>query len=164
MAPGVTLSLPPPASLHRAVEAQQLITAHYAGNTFIFETRVSVTPSRILVVATDTLGRRGATIMWDGTAMRVETAPWAPSALRPANVLADIVSLHWPLAVLSAALAPPASLTEPQAGQRVIAAGGQAMIRIEHLAGAAGSWTGRWAYRNLAWGYELDVASVEIAP
>lgn len=165
IAPGITLSLPSPAALQRPVEAQQLVVAHYRGRTFAFETSVSVTASRMLVVGTDMLGRRALTITWTGHAMQVQAAPWVPAELRPTNMIADIVLVHGPLAVLRAHLTPSGSaLLEPRPRQRVLTLDGQDMIRIDHVAGAPGSWSGRWTYRNLGWGYTLDIQSLELAP
>ena len=165
VAPGTTLSLPSPATLQRPVEAQQLIVAHYAGRTFAFQTVISVTPSRVLVVGTDMMGRRALTIPWPGAAMTIEAAAWVPSEMRPANMIADIMLLHWPLAVLRTRLTPPAAeLLVPHPRQRVVMLDGRPMIRAYHVAGAPGSWSGRWTYRNLGWGYKLDIQSVELAP
>jgi hypothetical protein len=96
VAPGVVFSLPGPATLGRSVEARQLVTVHHGDETFVFETSISVMPARLLVVGTDTLGRRAMTIEWTGDELKVDTAPWVPPELRARNVLADIMLVHWP--------------------------------------------------------------------
>lgn len=164
IAPDTILSLPSPASLHRTTEAQQLVVAHYSGRTFVFQTSLSVTPSRVLVVGTDTMGRRALTITWNGHAMQVQAAPWVPAGLRPSNVIADIILLHWPVAVLRAHLAPPATMRVPRPNERVIMHGGQEMIRMRQDAGTPGSWSGRWTYRNIGWGYGLEIQSAAVTP
>jgi hypothetical protein len=164
IAPGIVLSLPSPAALQREVEAQQLVTAHYGDSTFVFEARISVTPSRMLVVATDTLGRRAMTMTWTGAVLRSELAPWVPAELRPQNVLADIVLQHWPIGAVRAALGPPAMLQTPHRSERLVTLDGRAMIRLRRLTGAPDSWSGHWTYHHLAWGYSLDIRSVEDSP
>jgi hypothetical protein len=164
VAPGVAFTLLPPGSLGQSVEATQLITARYQNQTFVFETRVSVTPARLLVAGTDMLGRRAMTIEWTGAKLSVETAPWVPAALRAQNIIADIMLLHWPESAVRSGLAPGDTIRDTGPDHRVIAAGGHDMIRIDRTAGASGSWTGRWTYRNEGWGYDLDIQSSEAGP
>jgi hypothetical protein len=164
VAPGLTFALPRPAALGRPVEAAQLVTARYKHTTFVFETRISVTHARVLVAGTDMLGRRAMTIEWTGDDLKVEAAPWVPAELRAGNVIADIMLLHWPASAVRAALSSGGSLREPSTGHREIAANGTGMISIDRTAGAPGSWTGRWTYSNLAWGYGLEIQSTESAP
>jgi hypothetical protein len=164
VAPGVVFTLPPPATLGRSVEAQQLITARYLNDTFTFETSISATPARLLVVGTDSLGRRAMTIEWTGDDLKVESAPWVPAQLRARNIIADIMLLHWPPAAVRAGLAPDDAVREVGPGHRVIAVDGRDMISIDHEDGASGSWSGRWHYRNLGWGYDLDIQSAEATP
>jgi hypothetical protein len=164
VAPGIAFALPPPAALGRAVEAQQLITARYRNETFVFETRISVTPARLLVVGTDMLGRRAMTIEWTGADLTADAAPWVPAELRARNVVADIMLLHWPERAVRAGLASDVAVRDVAPGHSVIGVGGQDMIRIDRQDGAPGSWSGRWTYRNRGWGYELDIQSVEAAP
>jgi hypothetical protein len=164
VAPGVSFVLPPPATLGRSVEAQQLVTAHYRNETFAFEASISVTSARLLLVGTDMLGRRAMTIEWTGNDLKVEAAPWVPAELRARNIIADIMLARWPQDAVRAGLVPAGALREGDPGHRLIAVDGRDMIRIDREDGAAGSWSGRWAYRNLAWGYDLDIQSVEATP
>ena len=163
VAPGIVFALPPPAALERSVEASQLITARYRHDTFVFETRISVTPARLLVVGTDMLGRRAMTIEWTGHDLKVEAAPWVPSEMRARNVIADIMLLHWPENAVRAGLVPPGA-TRDDAGHRVITVDGRDIIRIDRTAGLPGTWSGRWTYRNVGWGYDLDIQSSEAPP
>jgi hypothetical protein len=164
VAAGIVFSLPPPATLGRSVDALQLVTAHYRKDSFVFETRISVTPARLLVVGTDTLGRRAMTIEWTGTDLRVQAEPWVPPELRARNVIADIMLLHWPEEAVRAGLTPGVTMRETDPAHRVVAVAGHDMIRIDHTAGAPGSWSGRWTYRNAGWGYNLDIQSTEVGP
>src|SRR5581483_3257834 len=102
--PGTIFALPAPATLQRDVEAQQLVTARYGKDTFAFEALVSVSPARLLAVVTDTLGRQAMSAAWDGRAMRVDKAPWAPPELKADNVIADIMLVHWPTDAIRAGL------------------------------------------------------------
>jgi hypothetical protein len=164
VAPGIGFSLLPPAALGRSVEATQLVTAHYQHAAFVFETRISVTPARLLLAGTDMLGRRAMTVEWTGQDLKVDAAPWVPPELRARNVLADIMLMHWPGDAVRAGMAPGVSMREPSMGHRVIAVDGLDLIHADHNAGAPGSWNGRWTYQNSGFGYDLDIQSAETSP
>ena len=164
VAPRIVFSLPPPAALDRAVEASQLVTAHYRNETFVFETHISVTPARLLAVGTDMLGRRAMTIEWTGSDLKVEAAPWVPPTLRARNVVADIMLVHWPESAVRAGLGPGATLRASGSTRRVIAIDGHDTIRIDRAIGSSERWSGRWSYRNLGLGYDLDIQSSEPGP
>ena len=161
VAPGIVYCLPSPAALERSVEAFQLITVRHGYDTFAFETRISVTPARVLVVGIDMLGRRAMTIEWTGGNLKVEAAPWVPPQLRARNVIADIMMLHWPAAAVQAGLKPGTTMRDTDPAHRVIVADGRDMISIDRIAGVPGSWSGQWTYRNVGWGYDLDIQSAE---
>src|SRR5215470_19852954 len=104
-APGRILALPLPADFGRTVEAAQMLSARYDGQTFLFEGRISITPQRLVLVGVDAMGRRAMTATWDGRSLNIESAPWLPASVRPGSMLADIVILYWPEAAVRKALA-----------------------------------------------------------
>lgn len=155
IAPGIALSLPSPAALGRSVDAVQIVTARHWGDTFVFEGRLSVGPERLLLVGTDSLGRRAMTVSWSEGKITVERAAWLPESLRPENILADIVLLYWPEAAVRPALTG-ADLTE-QAGERRV---GAAIL----VTWQGDPWNGTAHLHNSAWEYDLDVRSVLVGP
>lgn len=160
IAPTVTLVMPHPGDLGRSLEAVQLVTAHYGDQTFVFESHLSATPKRFLLVGLDTVGRKAMTITWTDAGIAYEAAPWVPEQLRPANILADIVVLYWPAASVRRALSGGTLDTGPE--RRSVIAGGQEVIRAEYRPTRPGDpWSGRLHYENRAWGYALDVESLE---
>lgn len=164
IAPGEPLALPRPAELGRSVEASQLITASRGGQTFVFEGRLSVTPERFLLAGIDTMGRRAMTVTWTDAGVTAETAPWLPEGLRPGSMLADIVALYWPEAAVRRALAPAGGELKADAHRRSVTLDGKEVLRAEHSWAAGAPWTGTLRYANLAWGYEIEVQSTEVAP
>lgn len=151
----VALVLPSPADLGRSVEAMQMVTARRNGETHVFEARLSVDGQRLLLVGTDSLGRRAMTIEWRAGRVTVDKAPWVPDALRPENILADIVLLYWPEPVLTRSLRG-AAVRGDVAGRGI----GDA-IRVSW---DADPWNGQSHLVNHSFGYELDVQSVTVAP
>ena len=157
IAPDITFALPSPAALGGAVEARQLITARHGDQTYVFETLVSATASRLLVVGSDMLGRRAMTLTWDGRTLDIEAAAWLPPELPARNIIADIMLVHWPLSAVRAGLGPPARLDAPTPDRREVRAGDRLVIAID---GPAAGWTGRWRYHHVGYDYTLDIQSV----
>lgn len=162
--PTQRLALPRPADLGRRVEAAQLITARRGGDIFVFEGHVSVTPERFMLVGLDTLGRRAMTVTWSDAGVEVETAPWLPEGVHAGAMLADLVVLYWPDAVLRKALAPAGAELTADAMSRTVRADGRDLLRATYGWPAGGPWTGTLRYANLAWGYEIEVQSQELGP
>jgi hypothetical protein len=151
----ISLALPAPADLGRAIEATQLVTARRAGETHVFEARLSVDRERLMLVGTDMLGRRAMTIEWRAGSVTVDKAAWVPDSLRPENVLADIVMIYWPDAVLASAVHG-AAVASDSGGRRI----GDA-IRVNW---DGDPWTGAAKLVNSSFDYELSVRSALVAP
>ena len=155
VAPGITLELPPPGDLGQSVEAVQMVTARHGGDRFVFEARLSVGPERLLLAGSDSLGRRAMTVTWSKGHVDVERASWLPDTLRPENILADIILLYWPEAVVRRALAG-ADLRQTATGRSV----GDSIA----VTWRGDPWSGTARLRNLAWDYDLEVRSVVVGP
>jgi YD repeat-containing protein len=165
IAPGHLLTLPAPGDLGRSVEAAQLITVHREGETYVFEGHISVTPERFLLVGVDGTGRRAMTLTWDRSGkVTAETAPWMPRAIPPGPMLADIVVLYWPEAIVQRALKESGATLAVGNGSRTVTADGSQILRADYQDGAGAAWSGKLRYRNDAWGYDIEVQSVELAP
>jgi hypothetical protein len=163
-APGRDLALPVPADLGRSVEAAQMLSLKYDGQTFAFEGRISITPERLVLVGVDGMGRRAMTATWDGRSLAMESAPWLPSKVRPGSMLADIVLLYWPEATVRKALAPAGCILLATAKSREVRCGNDTVLTAKYDWPAGAKWNGTLSYSNLAWGYEIEAQSKEIRP
>jgi hypothetical protein len=159
--PGQRLNLPRPADLGRSMVATQLITAHAYGQTFVLEMNISVTPERAVLVGLDPMGRRAMTITWNEQNVSAEIAPWVPDSLRPGSMLADIIVIYWPEAIVRKSL-PAGGEVLQEARGRTIRLNGQDVLRVDHSWAAGARWDGTLRYTNFAWGYDIDVQSSEI--
>ncbi|PWC35983.1 DUF3261 domain-containing protein [Azospirillum sp. TSO35-2] len=164
LAPDQRITLPRPGDLGRRVEAVQLITGRHGDQTFVFEGHLSVTPERLMLVGLDTLGRRAMTLTWTDAGVEVETAPWLPASVRPGSMLADLVVLYWPEAVVRRALAAAGGDLTEEPHARTVRLDGKELLHADHSWTTGGPWTGTMHYVNRAWGYEIDVQSQEAAP
>jgi hypothetical protein len=160
VAPGLTLLLPEPASLNRQIEVSQLVVARYRTRTIAFEVRVSAAHDHFDLLCVDTLGREAMRIHWTRDGIVAEKAAWVPENLRPENMLADIVMLYWPEAVVARALAGSGGTLVVEPGMRSIRLRGEEVIHADFqpLPGAD-PWNGNVRYSNLPRDYALDIQS-----
>jgi hypothetical protein len=165
IAPDRPLSLPSPGDLGRSLDAVQLITIRREGNTQTFEARISVTPDRFLLTGSDSFGRRALTITWDKSGkISAQTAGWVPDSIPPGPLLADIVVLYWPEGVVRRALDGSGATLIVASGARALVADDATFWHAKYPESDGPSWSGKLCYRNDAWGYEIEVQSVEVTP
>jgi Protein of unknown function (DUF3261) len=164
LAPGRVLALPPPADLGRPVEAVQMLSARYDGQTFVFEGHLNITAERLILVGVDGMGRRATTVTWDGRSLNIESAPWLPASVRPGSMLADIVVLYWPEAAVHKALAPAGCKLVATAKSRKVRCGNDTVLMAKYDWPTGAKWDGTLRYSNLAWGYEIEAQSKEMTP
>ncbi len=155
-------SHPGPAKTVRArtqFRGAQLVTARYGERTFVFEGHLSAAPDRFLLVGLDPMGHRALSITWTDRGIAMERESWLPEQLRPDNILADIVILYWPEDSVARALARSGAKLTSGPGERSIWFEGKEIIHADYRAAGADIWNGGATYRNLAWGYQLDIQS-----
>jgi hypothetical protein len=156
-APGHVLALPAPGDLGHSVEWLQQITVHHGADVFAFEGRISVTPDRFQLLGLDGLGRRAMTVTWEKSgAVTATRADWLPPQVKPGPMLADIILIYWPREVLRHALKPAGATLREIGGTRVVRIGAKEVLHIENLG------QGHMRYRNDAWGYTIDVQTIEV--
>jgi len=161
IAPSLDLALPPPGALGRTLEATQLVTAHYRNRTLVFEGHISTRPDQVLLVVFDAFGRTALSVTWSDSGLTYTEAPWLPAIVRPQNMLADVVVLYWPEQVVRDALQASGATLVTTTGARVVTMDRREIIRAEYQPAAPGeTWAGHARYRNLPWGYDLDIESV----
>ena len=155
--PELFLTLPQPGELGRDVDAVQLVSAYYSDRAYGLQTRLSAAAGRFTFVAVDMLGRRAMTVTWTDEGVIAEKAPWLPAGLRPESMLADIVLIYWPEDTVRRSLSG-GDLQSSTTG-RAVFSGSQEVIRVDYQPAGGDPWNGRLQFRNIAWGYALDIRS-----
>jgi hypothetical protein len=165
VAPGLTLVMPDPATLGRRIEVAQLVVARYGARTIAFEARISATRDHFDLLCVDTLGREAMRIHWTQAGVVADKATWVPENLHAENMLADIVMLYWPEAVVSRALAASGGTVVSEPGVRSIRVEGKEAIRADFQSqSGADPWNGKVRYLNLSRDYALDIQSRLLQP
>lgn len=163
--PDLVMVLPPPADLGRDVRMDHLVTARYGDRVVNFEGHIEVTGGRFQMAVIDPLGRKALTVDWTGDDIAYSPAPWIPEVLQPQNILADLVLIYWPPEALRRALAPAHAALEAAPGHRAVVRDGVEIIRIDFFPGDGGVTAAtRVSYRNLVFGYSLDIRAAERTP
>jgi hypothetical protein len=164
LAPDLRLDLPNPAAMGRSIEAVQMVTAHHGKDSVVFEAHLSITPVRVLLVGVDATGQRLMTVTWQGSNIVVETSPFLPKEVRPGAMLADLVTLYWPVDVVRQALQASGASLSVDAMTRKVSLHGKTVLEATYQGGTADPWNGSGLhYRNLAWGYDIDVATLQVS-
>jgi len=162
IAPKTVMVVAPPRGHDGASSVAQSIVAHYRDQTFAFDAQIQIAPQTFDLVALDAMGRRAITVHWNGDKMSSEAAPWLPPLMRPADILADIAIVYGPGDEIAQSVANAgATLSETDTTRR-IAKGNHDLIVVEY--GDGTGWSRTAKLRNLAFGYEIDIRSVELSP
>lgn len=161
IAPGHVLALPAPADFGRRADVAQLVAVKWQDQNFSFEARIAIDPQQVVIVGLDGMGRRAMTITWNDAGVVQESASWLPKALRPGPVLADIVVLYWPEDVVRRALAAAGATLNADATHRTVLIDGKPVLEAEYQFTPGAAWPRKVRYRNLAWGYSMEIESIE---
>ncbi len=145
--------------------ADQLVVAKYRDQSIAFEGHVIATPERVFIVATDTLGRKAMSITWTDESLTWDVASWVPAQLRPENVVGDFALMFWPEQAVGQSLSGTSATLKTGPGFRAIALAEKEIVRIDYAAANSDDpWMNHLTYANRAFGYELDIQSVEPEP
>ena len=165
LAPDLVMTLPPPSELGRELHLAHLVTARYGDRVASFEGHIEADAGHFRLVVLDPLGRVALTLDWNGAVLVYQAAAWVPEALRGENMLADLVLIYWPPEALQRALRPAGAGLAASDRQRVVTRNGQEIIRAEFTPGPGADPIGaRAQFRNLAFGYSLDIRAAEVVP
>ena len=161
IAPKTVFVIPPPTADTASVTVTQSIVAHYRDQSFACDVQIQLAPGTFDLVALDTLGRRALTVHWKNGKMSADAAPSLPPIMRPADVLADMAIVYGSDQMVSDAIAKSGATLNATATTRTIAKGGHDLIAVDY--GAGEGWNRSAKLRNLAFGYEIDIQSAEVA-
>jgi hypothetical protein len=162
IAPRTSFVVPPPGADAAPKTVTQSIVAHYRDQSFTFDAEIQIAPQNFDLVALDGLGRRALTVHWTAGKMDFLGAPWLPPLMRPADILADIAIVYGPEQDVAQSVARSGATLTTTPTARTIAKGDRDLIVVDY--GDGEGWSRSAKLRNLAFGYEIDIRSVELSP
>jgi hypothetical protein len=157
LAPNVVYRVPAPSALFAAATVDQMIVAHFRGQTFSFQARIVASPKRVEFVALDGFGRRALTFSWDGTVLQAAAADWLPPFLRASDVLAAISLAYWPDSAVRNSAEASGSTLITRATSREVQYRGKTIVSIDY--GAGTDWSRSAHLINSALGFDVEIAS-----
>lgn len=162
IAPKTTIVVPPPEASNGSATIAQSIVARFRDHTIAFDSQLQIAPGTFDLVALDGFGRRALSVHWRDGKMKFDAAPWLPSAVRPADILAGIAIVYGSQeTVAQSVTAAGATLTQTDT-RRTVSRDGRNLIVVEY--GSGQGWSRPAKLRNLAFGYEIDIQSTEVGP
>ncbi|HEX4081049.1 MAG TPA: DUF3261 domain-containing protein [Rhizomicrobium sp.] len=161
LAPGLVCTIPPPAAANQNVSAAQTIVAQFRGQTFAFQAQLQMTPAEFDFVALDNFGRRALTAKWTGSYLVLTRAPWLPALIRAADILTDVAIVYWPESRLASDLSACGARLGENSEFRFVSAQARDVMTVHY--GSGEGWNRSATLRNLAFGFTIDIQSVELA-
>ena len=146
----------PPSALPRPLALQQRLTFVHGDRREPVDAMVEsdAQGTRLVIHAQGQVALR---LDWDGSRLRQQRAPWLPAALDGERVLSDLQLVYWPVAAITAALAP---------GWALVEEGGGRTLRRGDTVVATVAYRGPLHVRleQHALGYSLEIQSQEVTP
>lgn len=161
IAPKTVFTVPRPEAAGGTTTVAQSIVARYQDRTFAFDAQIQIAPDAFDLVALDGLGRRALTVHWQAGKVNFEAAPWLPPAVRPADILADIAIVYGPQKTVSESVAQFGAVLTETDTTRAISRNSHDLVVVDY--GSGQGWDRDAKLRNLAFGYEIDIQSKEVA-
>lgn len=161
LAPRTRFAVPPPSALGQTIAVAQTIVARFRDQSFAFDAQLQINPEELDLVALDSLGRRSLTVTWKDGKIESTAAPWLPSFVRPADILADIMIVYGPEQVVSSSAASAGAALTIKDNQRMIAAGSRKLIVVKY--GAGEGWNRSAKLHNFAFDYDIAIQSAAMA-
>jgi Protein of unknown function (DUF3261) len=161
LAPKARFVVPPPAAMAETVNVAQTIVARFRDTSYAFDAQLQISPDELDLVALDGLGRRALTVTWKDGKIQSTAAPWLPSFVRPADILADIVIVYGPEQVVSSSAESAGAALTVTDGQRMIAVGSRKVVVVRY--GAGEDWNRSAKLHNFAFDYDIAIQSTAMS-
>lgn len=161
---GITLlPLLSPASLGKSAQIRQLLHAAHGDQDVTLQCVISDDLQTLSMVCLTALAQRVFSVDYDGQSLKTWRAPFAPSGIDPARIVADLQFAYWPLIALESAWKDSGyQLEEPRSGLRRLRRDGH-IVEETHSADS-GPWPSRLWLVNFDHDYALDIETSALEP
>ncbi|HEY9547675.1 MAG TPA: DUF3261 domain-containing protein [Solimonas sp.] len=157
------LPLLSPASLGASLQAEQVLHVAYGSDEHSLQCVVRDDAKSLSLICLTGMGQRVFTLDYDGSDLKTWRAPFAPDAIDPQRIVADLQFAYWPLPALKSAWQiGETQVIEPRPGLRRLIHGDRIVAEV-HSA-TADRFPARLWLVNFVYGYPLDIDSQMLAP
>ena len=144
-------------------QVTQVLTMRFGSQTINLEAQLAIGKSEFRAILLDSLGRRAVTLVWRDGKLESQLADWLPPGIRADAIFADMMVLYGQPVALQAALAESGCALELGKASRLLRCHDKEVLRAEYDLKSPKRLSGSVRYSNLAWGYEVDIQSAEVA-
>lgn len=144
-------------------QVTQVLTLRFGQQSINLEAQIVMGKDEFRAILLDSLGRRAVTLAWRDGRLESQLADWLPPGIRADAIFADMMVLYGQPAALQAALASSGCSLDIGKSSRVLQCAGKDVLRAEFDLKSPKRLDGSVHYANLAWGYEVDIQSAEVA-
>jgi len=134
------------------IEVSQFLSGNFQAQNVQFQTALSLTEDRLLLIGIDGMGRRAFELRWDQNGVTTSKAPWMPKELKADFILRDIMLIFWPLEHM-------ADLDiHEEPGKRQLWRDNKLIATVRgNVKNSA--WAGTYRIENHVFGYTLNIVS-----
>ena len=144
-------------------QVTQVLTLRFGQQSFNLEAQIVMSKDEFRAILLDSLGRRAVTLVWRDGRLESQLADWLPPGIRADAIFADMMVLYGQPAALQTALAASGCTLEAGKNSRLLQCASKDVLRAEFDLKSPKRLNGSIHYANLAWGYEVDIQSAEVA-
>lgn len=152
-----------PAEFEYRHQVTQVLTMRFGNQPINLEAQLAMSKYEFRAILLDSLGRRAVTLLWREGKLESQLADWLPPGIRADAIFADMMVLYGQPTALKASLADAGCILELGKNSRVLRCRDKEVLRAEYNLKPPKRLSGTVHYSNLAWGYDVDIESAEVA-
>lgn len=152
-----------PAEFEYRHQVTQVLSMRFGNQPINLEAQLAMSKNEFRAILLDSLGRRAVTLVWRDGKLESQLADWLPPGIRADAIFADMMILYGQPTALKAALADSGCMLELGENSRVLRCRDKEVLRASYNLKSPKRLSGTVRYSNLAWGYEVDIESAEVA-
>lgn len=158
IADAAVLQLPEREAMGDSLDATQLITGTYEEQTYTMQVQLEWRPGSMVFAAFNVWGTAAFSLTYDGDEVQIQGSPLLMRAVRPENVLADILLTYWEFSRLDSRLHGDGLTLVDTVDTRTISRNGTPIIVIGY--GGESRWEGSVRFEHLERQYVLEIQTL----
>lgn len=162
LGPRVQIQAIAPSEFGYQHQVAQVLVMRFGTQTINLEAQLAMGKDEFRAILLDSLGRRAVTLVWRDGKLESQLAEWLPPGVRAEAILADMMVLYGQPAALKATLQEAGCTLEASTTARLVRCGEKDVLKAEFDLKSPRKLNGSLRYTNFAWGYDVEIQSVEV--